>query len=248
MRSSPDSPKTWSSASPPVRTSSSAPPNKKSIPPLPSSVSVPDWPKSMSPPDPPVSESLPAPPNRSALGSAPLDSSKVILSLPACPNTLINAVLATVGVPPRTVTAPPFTRMLPAALRLIVIVLGSASPKTVNWPDDGLKLAVTAGVRRVSRHSKPGRKRAGRIDRFGRLPPRRPKSARNICNLEIMGEWGLRSTRTTADNVAARTARWNLLKSARADAVLLVPYNFPGTNIPGSKWSIRTAAVGGQKS
>ena len=41
MRSLPDSPKTWSSASPPVSVSFSAPPKRKSKPPLPSRVSLP---------------------------------------------------------------------------------------------------------------------------------------------------------------------------------------------------------------
>ena len=47
-------------------------------------------------------------------------SLSVMVSLPPWPNTWIRLVFATVGVPPMTGTAPPLTRMLPAALRLIV--------------------------------------------------------------------------------------------------------------------------------
>ena len=67
-------------------------------------------------------------------GSAPLVSLSVTTSLPPWPNTWISAVLATVGVPPVTATAPPFTRIFPAASRLTVIVLSSASPNTVSCP------------------------------------------------------------------------------------------------------------------
>ena len=45
-------------------------------------------------------------------------SSSASVSSPSWPNTWINEVLATVAVPPRTGTAPPFTRSLPAASRL----------------------------------------------------------------------------------------------------------------------------------
>ena len=100
IRSLPASPKTWSSASPPVRVSFSEPPKRKSMPPLPTRVSLPAWPKSMSPPAPPVSVSLPAPPNRFARGRAPLAWSSVIVSLPPWPKLWIREVLATVGVPP----------------------------------------------------------------------------------------------------------------------------------------------------
>ena len=88
--------------------------------------------------------SLPAPPNRLALGSAPLASSSVMVSLPPWPNTWIRLVLATVGVPPRTGTAPPLTRMVPAALRLVVIVLSRSSPNSVSMPAAWMKLAVIA--------------------------------------------------------------------------------------------------------
>jgi hypothetical protein len=54
--------------------------------------------------------------------------------LPAWPKTWISEVLATVGVPPVTATAPLFTRILPAASRLIVIVLLAVSPNTVRTP------------------------------------------------------------------------------------------------------------------
>ena len=49
-----------------------------------------------------------------------------MMSLPPWPKTWIRLVLATVGVPPRIGTAPPLTRILPAALRLTVKVIGVA--------------------------------------------------------------------------------------------------------------------------
>ena len=144
MRSLPDSPNIWSSPSPPVRTSFSLPPNRKSFPPLPSSVSLPLWPKSMSLPEPPVIVSLPAPPKRFARGSAPCASVSVMMSLPPWPKTCISAVLATVGVPPLTGTAPPLIRICPAALRLRSMVLLRASPSTERVPLAGVNVAVTA--------------------------------------------------------------------------------------------------------
>src|SRR5262245_43305642 len=65
-----------------------------------------------------------------------------MVSLPAWPKTSIRLVLATVGVPPVIGTAPPLTRMVPSATRLIVMLLPSPSPTTVSTP--ALKLAVTA--------------------------------------------------------------------------------------------------------
>jgi hypothetical protein len=53
-------------------------------------------------------------------------------------------VLATVGVPPTAAIAPPFTRILPAASRLITIELLLASPKTDSTPE--LKVAVVAAL------------------------------------------------------------------------------------------------------
>jgi len=74
-------------------------------------------------------------------------------SLPPCPNTSISAVLATVGLPPRTGTAPPLMRMFPAALRLTTMLLASASPNTVNTPAPGMNAAVTANSLRSSNTS-----------------------------------------------------------------------------------------------
>jgi hypothetical protein len=54
--------------------------------------------------------------------------------LPPRPKTWIRAVLATVGVPPMTGTAPPFTRIFPAASRLTTMVLSRLSPNTVRKP------------------------------------------------------------------------------------------------------------------
>ena len=53
-------------------------------------------------------------------------------------------MLATVAVPPRTGTAPPLTRIFPAASRLIVIVLLALSPKTLSVPL--ANVAVTAAL------------------------------------------------------------------------------------------------------
>ena len=91
-----------------------------------------------------MSTSLPAPPNRLAAGSAPLTSLSVSTSLPPRPKTWITEVLATVGVPPTTATAPPLTRILPAALRLTVMLLSRLSPVTLSVPL--LNDAVTAAL------------------------------------------------------------------------------------------------------
>jgi hypothetical protein len=56
------------------------------------------------------------------------------VSLPALPKTEIDVVLATVGVPPLTGTAPPLTRMFPAASRLTEMALSTALPFTVRTP------------------------------------------------------------------------------------------------------------------
>ena len=135
IRSSPPWPNAWSSASPPVRTSFSAPPNRRSLPPFPSSVSLPAWPKSWSAPEPPVRVSLPAPPSRFAPGSAPFASLRATTSSPPRPKTRTSDVLATVGVPPRTATAPLFTRIFPAVSRLITIELPAPSPNTDSTPE-----------------------------------------------------------------------------------------------------------------
>ncbi len=144
MRSLPASPNTWSSPAPPVSVSLPAPPNSRSLPPLPRSVSLPAWPNSMSLPEPPVSVSLPAPPNSSAAGKAPLVSSSVIVSLPPWPNSCIMVVLATVGWPPWTATAPPLIRIRPAASRLTLMRSSKLSPNTDSRPALGEKLALIA--------------------------------------------------------------------------------------------------------
>ena len=56
----------------------------------------------------------------------------------------MSAVLATVGVPPTTATAPPLTRILPAALRLIAMLLAALSPDAVSTPL--LNVAVVAAL------------------------------------------------------------------------------------------------------
>ena len=159
MRSLPLCPKAWSSASPPVRVSFSSPPNSRSKPPLPSWVSLPVCPNSWSLPEPPVSTSLPAPPNRFAFGSAPLTSLSVITSLPPCPKAWMSEVLATVGVPPATVTAPPLTRIWPAALRLIVIELSRLSPNTEQRA--GIECRSDGGARRHGRTRERTRREHG---------------------------------------------------------------------------------------
>ena len=151
IRSLPAWPKTWSSPAPPVSVSLPSPPNSWSLPPLPSSVSLPAWPKSRSLPEPPVRISLPSPPNRNAAGIGPLASSTVIVSLPAWPNSWIRSVLATVGVPPTTVTAPPLIRMRPAASRLALMLLPTLSPNTDSTRAPGRKLAVIAIVKILSK-------------------------------------------------------------------------------------------------
>src|SRR5947209_9676603 len=60
-------------------------------------------------------------------------------------------VLATVAMPPLTLTVPPFTRILPAASRLTTIALAALSPVTFSTPVTGAKTAVTEKcVRRSS--------------------------------------------------------------------------------------------------
>ena len=135
---------TWSSASPPMSVSISPPPNRRSLLPRPSRESLPAWPKSSSAPAPPVRASLSAPPNRRAAGSAPLVSLRLSTSLPASPKTRICEVLATVGVPPATVTPPLLTRIVPAASRLIWMSFAVLSPITVSTP--ALNVAVVAAL------------------------------------------------------------------------------------------------------
>jgi hypothetical protein len=55
-------------------------------------------------------------------------------------------VLATVAAPPSMATAPPFTRMFPAALRLVTMVLSTLSPVSVSKPVLGEKVALIAIV------------------------------------------------------------------------------------------------------
>ena len=70
------------------------------------------------------------------------------MSLPARPKTWISAVFATVGVPPTTATAPLFTRILPAASRLMTIELSAASPETLSTPlaNDAVVAALAGGL------------------------------------------------------------------------------------------------------
>ena len=90
--------------------------------------------------------SLPVPPKRFALGKAPFASLSVSVSLPAPPTTEITRVLATVGLPNLTATAPPFTSMRPAASRLITMELSCESPTTVRTPSDERRGHGRAGL------------------------------------------------------------------------------------------------------
>jgi hypothetical protein len=56
----------------------------------------------------------------------------------------MSVALATVGVPPTTATAPLLIRILPAALRLIAMLLAALSPETVSTPL--LNVAVVAAL------------------------------------------------------------------------------------------------------
>ena len=94
-------------------------------------------------PEPPVRTSLPAPPNRFALGSAPLASLSVIVSLPPAED-LDQRRVGHRRRAAATATAPPLTRILPAASRLMVIVLSAPSPKTLSVPL--ANVAVTAAL------------------------------------------------------------------------------------------------------
>ena len=90
-------------------------------------------PSRMSLPSPPLRVSLPLPPNRSAVGSAcPAGGatlSSEIVSLPFPPNTIDFAWCWRPSVGRRrTDTAPLFTKICPAASRLIVMVLSRLSP------------------------------------------------------------------------------------------------------------------------
>jgi hypothetical protein len=108
-------------------------------------LSLPELPSRRSTPEPPVSESWSAPPKRCAEGRVPLASLREMLSEPPRPNTVTRNVFATVGVPTGTFTAPPLTRILPAASRLMTIWLPRPSPSTVSAPV-GENDAVTAAL------------------------------------------------------------------------------------------------------
>ena len=131
---------------------------------------MPVWPKSWSLLEPPVRVSLLAPPNRFARGSAPLTSLRLRESLPPWPKARISAVLATVGVPPTTAMAPLFTRILPAAFRLMAIELPAASPVTVSTPlaNVAVVAALAGGLAAKAAAIPRARASSGRVAR--RLP------------------------------------------------------------------------------
>ena len=132
-----------------------------------------------------MSTSLPELPNRFAAGSAPLTSLIVITSLPPSPKTWIFEVLATVGVP-LTATAPPLTRIWPAALRLTVMLLSRLSPLTVSWPP--VKVAVTAACAEAVV--------AARMPAASALPAIRRRAAwlRPCVMCFSVGAWGRKTT------------------------------------------------------
>ena len=94
-------------------------------------------------PTPPVSVSLPAPPKRLARGSAPfalVERDRVVAGLAERPGS--GRCWRRSATPPVIATAPPLTRMLPAASRLMTMLLPRSSPNTVRMPAE--KEAVTA--------------------------------------------------------------------------------------------------------
>jgi hypothetical protein len=121
-----------------------APRNAVSVPIPPTTVSSLLPPLRVSLPAPPMRVSLPLPPNSCAGGSTALPSE--IVSSPFPPDTTILVVLATVGCPLSMDTAPLFTKICPAALLLVVMVLPRLSPVSASTPVAGLKLAVIAMV------------------------------------------------------------------------------------------------------
>ena len=143
MRSLPPWPKAWSSASPPVSVSFPPPPNSRSKPPLPSSVSLPRLAEQLVVAGAAGEDVVAGAAEEVRRGSAPLTSLSVIVSVAALAEHAGSAdVLATVGVPPMTGTAPPLTRILPAALadrdRVVVErVAGHAQHAVVERRGDG---------------------------------------------------------------------------------------------------------------
>src|SRR5262249_30452161 len=79
-----------------------------------------------------------------------------------------SVVLATVGVPPSTETAPPLTKICPAALRLMVVVPSPLSSNTDSKPALGENLALIAMVVVLSKVWPRGAMRVGREQ--GRIP------------------------------------------------------------------------------
>ena len=94
------------------------------------------------------------------------------------------AVLATVGIPPWMATAPPLTRMVPAALRLTSMVLLAAAPMIISVCAAGIKDAVTASISRGSMGSKPETNRAVRLRRV--TEQRADRFFRSLTNLDIV--------------------------------------------------------------
>ncbi len=91
-----------------------------------------------------MSVSLPAPPNRLAFGERAVHlAQRDDIVRHSSPNAVMVAVFATVGVPPRILPAPPFSRIFPAASRLITIELLLPSPNTLSRLTPGMKTPLT---------------------------------------------------------------------------------------------------------
>ena len=181
IRSSPVWPNAWSSPSPPVKVSLPAPPNRRSPPPLPRRMSLPACPKSLSSPEPPVSVSFPAPPNRFAPGSAPFASLRRDRVVAGLTEDLDQAWCSRPsGVPPVTATAPPFTRILPAASRLT----RSSCPRV---PEDGEHTSTERRCRRRARGRARRHDRSGTEHDTPKQPTRRTAPIAVTCFLHRLG-------------------------------------------------------------
>src|SRR5215212_6912909 len=100
----------------------------------------------------------------------------------------MSKTLATVGVPPVTLIAPPLTSSLPAASRLIVIVLSRLSPKTLSVPVPGLNCAGC----RVGGYGRRG-KHTGRQRGAGEHPAHRARQVAVKCCFHRFSIAGSRS-------------------------------------------------------
>src|SRR5438046_6262087 len=103
----------------------------------------------------------------------------------------MSEVFATVAAPPVSGTAPPLTRICPAASRLTTIVLFWASPTTDRMPVPVANDAVTAGRMRSLRDSRAGKKRAG----LGCLRPDREIGRDFFFNIRLNQDSTMKASR-----------------------------------------------------